>query len=226
MTTGDVDIDGMGATIRLARIIQGLRLLSAMVQTNRSLLSLNFLTHREGAFFLESYSLCEYVVTSTQELVQIVAALLYRRQPASKPDEQLPAHLVRTITDIYCRILSFFQLILEHLTDRAERQDDHAVIPIPGLMFNGTVQIGPCTQGVLFSSSTFYLLGRLDDVLGLDPITRGTGLLSTSQIDVLCDKLDRSEDLTQGKGIMRPADGRRLYARVATVLEQLSANEL
>jgi len=218
-------LDSRTAMVRLTRIVQGLRLRTAMVQANRSLLSLKFMIHREGPFFIESYSLCEYVTTATQDLVQIVAALLNLRQPASKPDELLSAHLVSTMTDIYCLLLSFFQLFLEHLTERAEQSGSNPVIPITGLTFNGKVLTGPCTQGTLFTSSTFYLLGRLDIVLGLDPVTGGTGLLSTDQIDVLCDKLDRSEDLAQRKGIMRPADVRKLYARVAAVLEKLSANE-
>jgi hypothetical protein len=219
-TTSNMGIDGMGAIIKLTRIAQGLRLRSALVQTNRSILSLNFLVHREGPFFIESYSLSEFVMTATQELVQIVTAL-----SICKSDEPSTAYLVSAITDIYSRVLAFFQLFLEHLTDRAERQDDHPVIPIPGLTFNGIILAGPCTQGVLFSSSSFYLLGRLEHVLGLDPMSGGTGFLSTEQIDVLCDKLDRSQDLAQGKGIMRPTDVRKLYARVAAVLEQLSAHE-
>jgi hypothetical protein len=218
-------LDGRTAVVRLKRILQGLRLRAAMVQANRSLLSLNFMIHREGPFFIESYSLCEYVTTATQDLVQIVTALLNLRQSASKHDVLLSVHLVSTIMDIYCLILAFFQLFLEHLTDRAEQNGSNPVVPIQGLSYNGMVLTGPCTQGTLFTSSTFYLLGQLDNVLGLDPVSGGTGLLSTNQIDVLCDKLDRSEDLAQRKGIMRPADVRTLYARVAAVLEQLSANE-
>jgi hypothetical protein len=224
--TSNVGIDDKRLMVTLARIVHGLRLRRAMVQANRSLLSLNRFIHREGPFFIESYSLCEYVMTSAQELSQIVGALLHWPQPALKPGEWLPPYLVPTIIDIYCSILAFFQLFLEHLTDRAERQGDDSVIPIPGLTFNGAILTGPCTQGVLFSSSSFYLLGRLESVLGLDSMSGGTGLLSTKQVDVLFDKIDRGEDLARGKGIMRPADVKRLYARVAAVLEKLSANEL
>jgi hypothetical protein len=224
--TSDVNVGGKGVMARLVRIVQGLRLRSAMVQANRPLVSLNSLVHREGPFFIETYSLCEYVMTATQDLVEIVTILLlYGPQSTCKPDDQSSAHLIPMITDTYCRILSFLQLFLEHLTDRAERQGSDPVVPIPGLTFNGVLLPGPCTQGVLFSSSTFYLLGRLDNVLGLDPMVGGTGLLAAEQIDVLYDKLDRSEDLAQDKGIMRPADVRKLYARVAMVLEQLSTNE-
>ena len=226
VTTSNASIDRKSAIVRLTRIIQGLRLRTAVVQTNRTLLSLNSLIHRSGPFFLESYSLCEYVMTATQDLVQISASLLHRPQSNHESEEHfLSASLVPTITDIYSRILAFFQLFLEHLTDRAERQGDDPVIPIPGLTFNGVLLVGPCTQGVLFSSSTFYLLGRLEEVLGLNPMFRGTGLLSADQIEVLCDLLDRSEDLTRRKGIIRPADVRKLYARVAAVLGRLSADE-
>jgi hypothetical protein len=223
--TSNVGIDDKRLMVTLARIAQGLRLRSAMVQANRSLLSLNCFIHREGPFFIESYSLCEYVMTSAQELLRIVAALLHWPQSAPKPDGKLPAHLVPTIIDIYCHILAFFQLFLEHLTDRAEEQGENSVIPIPGLTFNGTILTGPCTQGVLFSSSSFYLLGQLETVLGIGFTSGGSGLLTTEQTNVLFDKIDRGEDLARGKGIMRPADVKRLYARVAAVLEKLSANE-
>ena len=224
--TSNASIDGKSAIVRLTRIVQGLRLRTAMVQTNRTLLSLNSLIHRSGPFFLESCSLCEYVMTATQDLVQISASLLHRPQSNHESEEHfLSASLIPTITDIYCRILAFFQLFLEHLTDRAERQGDDPVIPIPGLTFNGVLLVGPCTQGVLFSSSSFCLLGRLEEVLGLNPMFRGAGLLSADHIEALCDLLDRSEDLTRHKGIMRPADVRKLYARVAAVLGRLSADE-
>jgi hypothetical protein len=223
--TSYASIDSKNANVRLTRIVQGLRLRTAMVQTNRPHLSLNSLIHRQGPFFLESYSLCEYVTTATQDLEQIAASLLHPPRSNRNSDEQLSATLIPTITDIYSRILAFFQLFLEHLTDRAERQGDDPVIPIPGLTFNGVLLVGPCTQGVLFSSSSFHLLGRLEDVLGLNPMFRGAGLLSADQIEVLCDNLDRSEDLTRRKGIMRPTDVRKLYGRVAAVLERLAANE-
>jgi hypothetical protein len=225
VTTRNMGIDGMGAMGALIRIVQGLRIRSAMVQANRSLLSLTTLVHREGPFFVESYSLCEFVMNAAQELVRIITVLLHSPQSIFKPEEESATYLVSTITDIYCHVLAFFQLFLEHLTDRAERQGRDPVIPIPGLSFNGTVLTGPCTQGLLFSSSSFYLLERLGNVLGLEPMSGGVGLLSTNQIDVLCDSLDGSEDLAQGEGIMRPADLRNLYAKVATVLEQLSVYE-
>jgi hypothetical protein len=203
--TSNVGVDGERLMVTLARIAQGLRLRSAMVQANRSLLSLNCFIHREGPFFIESYSLCEYVMTSAQELLRIVAALLHCPQSAPKPDGRSPAYFIPTIKDIYCHILAFFQLFLEYLTDRAEKRDEHLVNPIPGLTFNGIILTGPCTQGVLFSSSSFYLLGRLETVLGIGSVSGGTGLLSTEQVDVLFDKIDRGEDLARGKGIMRPA---------------------
>ena len=164
-------------------------------------------------------------MTSAQELEQLIAILLSKMDTACRPDEQLPACLLSTIVDVYCRILSFFQLFLEHLTDRAERYASDPVVPIPGLMFNGVVLTGPCTQGVLFSSSIYHILGRLENLLGLES-TFGIGLLSSEQLDKLRNKLDQSNDLAQNRGIMRPADLRKLYAQVATVLEQLSAIEL
>ena len=217
--------NGASTMAGLYRTLCGLRLRRAMVHANKSKMSLNLMIHREGPFFIANYSLCEYVMTATQELVQIATWITCGPQSTCKHDEQLSKCLIPTMMDIYCLILSFFQLFLEHLVAGAERQGENPVIPIPGLTFNGVVLTGPCTQGSLFSSSSFYLLARLENVLGLDPVCRHAGLLSAHQIDALCDRLDRSDDLSKTKGIMRPADLRSLYARVATVMEQLSVNE-
>lgn len=84
---------------------------------------------------------------------------------------------------------------------------------------------GPCAQGVLFSSSIYHILGRLENLFGLES-TFGNGLLSSEQLDELCNKLDQSNDLAQSRGIMRPADLRKLFAQVSAVLEQLAVNEL
>jgi len=225
VSTSDGHLDGTNVIARLTRLLCGLRLRRAMVHANTSKLSLNILIHRSGPFFIASHSLCEYVTAATQELVQFATSLLCGSHSTDKPDEQLSAHLITTVMDIYCHILSFFQLFLEHLTAGAERQGDNPVIPIPDLTFNGVVLTGPCTQGVLFSSSSFYLLERLEIILGLKSASGDTSLLSTTQIELLYDKLDRSNDLAQTKGIMRPADLKKLFARVSTVLEQLSASE-
>ena len=222
---GYFNVDGSSAMVRLLSIVYGLRLRSTLVQNNNTRMNLSLLIHRKGPLFIGTYSLSEYVMTSAQELEQLIAILLSKMDTACRPDEQLSACLLSTIVDVYCRILSFFQLFLEHLTDRAERYASDPVVPIPGLMFNGVVLTGPCTQGVLFSSSIYHILGRLENLLGLES-TFGIGLLSSEQLDKLRNKLDQSNDLAQNRGIMRPADLRKLYAQVAAVLEQLSAIEL
>jgi hypothetical protein len=218
------NVDGSSAMVRLLSIVYGLRLRNTLVQNNRAKMNLSLLIHRRGPLFIGTYSLSEYVMTSAQELEQLVTILLKKMGTSCRPGEQLSACLLSTIVDVYCRVLSFFELFLEHLTARAERYSSDPVVPIPGLMFNGVVLTGPCTQGVLFSSSVYHLLGRLENVLGLDPISEN-GLLSSYQLDELCNKLDRSNGLAQGRGIMRPADVRKLFSQVATILERLSANE-
>jgi len=42
---------------------------------------------------------------------------------------------------------------------------------------------------------------------------------------MLYNKLDKSADLAQNEGIMRPADLRKLYAQAVAVLERLSVYE-
>lgn len=222
---GIIRVDPSSAMVRLLSIVYGLRLRSTLVQTNNSRMNLSLLIHRRGPLFIGTYSLSEYVMTSAQELEQLAAILLSKTGTACRPEGQFSACLLSTVVDVYCRILSFFELFLEHLTDRAERYASDPVVPIPGLMFNGVVLTGPCMQGVLFSSSIHQILGRLEDLLGLGPIS-GYGLLSSDQLEELCTKLDQTNDLAQGRGIMRPADMKKLYAQVATVLEQLAVNEM
>jgi hypothetical protein len=220
-----VGADGSCAMVRLLSIVYGLRLRSTMVQINRLDMNLSLIIHRKGPLFIGGYSLAEYVMLSTQELIHIVSSFVSQPLSTRKHDDQLSACLASTITDVYCRLLSFFEIILEHLTDRAERYASDPVIPIPGLTFNGMILTGPCAQGVLFSSTTYHLLGELEDVLGLGEMSGGNGLLSMTQIDLLYSKLDGSNDLVQSRGIMRPADVRKLFAQVATALERLAVNE-
>jgi len=80
--------------------------------------------------------------------------------------------------DIYSRLVSFFQLFLGHLTDSFERTGTEPVIPIAGLTFNNTIATGPCSQGLLFTSTIFNLLGQLENALGLGSMPISNGLLS------------------------------------------------
>jgi hypothetical protein len=211
--------------LRLVSIIHGLQIRSKIVQSNKSRMDLSLLIQRQGPLFIGTYSLVEYVMVSTAQLVHIVASLLNTSESTHRPSGQVPISLISTIMDVYCRLLSFFELFLEHLTDRAERVATSSVKPIPGLSFNGVVLTGAGTQGTLICSSIFYLLGRVEHVLGLDPTSTDNRLLLTSQIVRLYRKLDQSDGLVQKQGIMRPEDVKSLYMRVATILEQLASTE-
>ena len=222
---GDLSVNASSAMVRLLNIVYGLRLRSTLVQNNHARMNLSLIIHRRGPLFIGTYSLGEYIMASAQEFEQLIAILLSKMGTACRPDGKLSACLLSTIIDVYCRILSFFQLCLEHLTDQVERYASDPVVPIPGLSFNGEVLIGPCAQGVLLTSSIYHILGRLESLLGLES-TFGKGLLSSEQLDELCNKLDQSNDLSQSRGIMRPADLKKLFAQVSAVLEQLAVNEL
>lgn len=220
----DVGAVGSEAMAKLLRIACGLQLRSTIVQSHRSKIDLGLLIHREGLFFIEGYALTEYAMASAQELVQTVTTLMKNPRTAHKPDDQLLACLISTTLDVYTRLLSFFELFLEHLTARTERMGTDAIMPIPGLMYNNTVVKGLCAQGTLFTSTVFHLLGRMENVLGIGS-TQVKGLLSTDQIESLYNRLDESEDLTRETGIMRPADMKSLYAQISTILGQIALNE-
>lgn len=70
-----IAIDATDAMIRLANIDQGLQKRGTLVKDNRSRLNLNMLIYREGALFVESYSLPEYAMDAYQEFLQILTSL-------------------------------------------------------------------------------------------------------------------------------------------------------
>jgi len=218
-------IESSDPLINLLSIVQGLQLRSNTVRLHRSQLDLSHLIQRHGLLFIGTYSLVEYVMISTEELVHIAANLLNTSESTHNSGAQLPLHLISLIIDVYCRILSFLELLLQHLTIAAERIATIPVKPIPGLSFNDVVLVGAGTQGTLICSSIFYLLGRVESVLGLDAASTGNGILSASQIVMLFKRLDNSDGLVQTQGIMRPADVKNLFMRVVIILEQLASSE-
>jgi hypothetical protein len=221
----NITSDSSDAMARLIGIIHGLQFRSIMVRSNKSRLDLSLLVHRQGPLFIGNYSLVEYIMTSTEQLVKVVASLLNPLASTCTPEGNVPDFLVSTIIDVYSHLLSFYQIFLEHLTFRAENTARIPVIPIPGLKFNDVVVTRSATQGTLICSSIFYLLGRVEKVLGLERTATGKGLLSMGQIDMLFQRLDGSDDLAQTRGIMRPADVKKLYLQVTTILEQLALTE-
>jgi hypothetical protein len=221
----NVSLDSSDTMARLIGIIHGLQFRSIMVRSNRSRLDLSLLVHRQGPLFIGNYSLVEYIMASTEQLVQIIASLLDTPDSTYRPAGNVPDYPLSTIMDVYSRVLSFYQLFLEHLTFRAENIASVPVIPIPGLKFNDVVMTGSATQGTLICSSIFYLLGRVEKVLGLESTSAGHGLLSMGQIEMLYQNLDGSDDLAQTRGIMRPTDVRKLYMQMTTILERLALAE-
>ncbi|KEQ68557.1 hypothetical protein M436DRAFT_68038 [Aureobasidium namibiae CBS 147.97] len=213
------------STITLLSMVQGLQLRSNIVRPHRSRLDLSHLIQRHGPVFIGTFSLVEYVMASTEQLLQIVASLVNTSEPLLEPNEKLPTPLVSSIMDVYCRILSFFELFLQHLTNAAERIATTPVKPIPGLRYNGLVLTGAGIQGTLICSSIFYLLGRAESVLGLDTASTGNGIFSACQIVMLYKKLDKGDGLVQTRGIIRPADVKNLFMRVTIILEQLASTE-
>ena len=207
--------------VTLLSIVHGLRFRSNKVQAKRSQLDLSHLIQREGSLFIGTFSLVEYVMVSTEQLVHIGAHLLNTPDSTHRNNGKLSIPLVSIVMDVYCLILAFLELLLECLTHRAEHIATTPVKPVPGLRFDGVVIPGAGSQGTLICSSIFYLLGRAEDVLGL----AGDGLFSASQIAMLERKLDTSDGLVQTKGVMRPADVKKLFMRVTNILEQLAATE-
>jgi hypothetical protein len=66
------------------------------------------------------------------------------------------------------------------------------------------------------------ILERLESALGVEGGGGGRGLLSAEQVDDLWSQMDGSDGVASGYGIMRPADVKALFRKVAVVFERLS----
>ncbi|KAK9241736.1 hypothetical protein V1506DRAFT_549820 [Lipomyces tetrasporus] len=138
--------------------------------------------------------------------------------------EPLFAPLALTITSIFTQLVSLYELILQYITTRVERIATDPIAPIPGLTFGGLPLENPCTQGMLFSEVIVHLLERIERALGIVSVPDGgeVGLLSVRQIEVLWSELDGRRAIIPGHAIMRPANLRRLFGKVAFIFRQLS----
>ncbi|EEU37861.1 uncharacterized protein NECHADRAFT_54889 [Fusarium vanettenii 77-13-4] len=143
--------------------------------------------------------------------------------PVAAAEEPLSAPIALAITSIFTQMASLYELILEHITARVERIATDPIIPVPGFTFGGIPLDRPCTQGMLFSEVIVHLLERIERALGIGPVSVGgeAGLLAARQIQVLWSELDGRREIIPGRTVMRPADLRRLFGKVADIFRQL-----
>jgi hypothetical protein len=213
----------------LSKISLELEFRRVVIEYNRSNLDLDALIYQHGPLFINNYTLGEYLISATQEFLQVSIRLresMESQTNRSFVPSDAPEHLThaqaRDVTSIFMMLLSFYELFLEHLTSRIERISTRPVAPIPGLTFNGRLLARPCDQGVLFCQVALSLLERLENVLGIVAKSDEAGLLSSEQIEDLWSQLDGGDGVASGRGIMRPADVKSLFRKVAAVFERLS----
>lgn len=139
----------------------------------------------------------------------------------------LSAPIALTITSIFVQLISLYELTLEHLTTRIERIAMNPIRPIPRLSSGGLPVAEPCIQGMLFSEVVVHLLERIERLLGIGAVlgSGDVGLLSARQRDVLWSELSGSLSVLPSHGVMRPANVRNTFKKVAVILKQISINE-
>ncbi|KFZ20044.1 hypothetical protein V501_00333 [Pseudogymnoascus sp. VKM F-4519 (FW-2642)] len=145
----------------------------------------------------------------------------------SKPPLLAPIALI--ITSVFIQLISLYELTLEHLTTRIERIAMNPIRPIPNLSSGGLPVVEPCIQGMLFSEVVVHLLERIERLLGIGAVhaSGDVGLLSARQRDVLWGELSGSLSvLLPSHGVMRPANVRNTFKKVAVILKQISIDEL
>ncbi|UPK89598.1 hypothetical protein LCI18_000533 [Fusarium solani-melongenae] len=143
--------------------------------------------------------------------------------PVAAAKEPLPTPIALAITSIFTQMASLYELILEYITARVERIATDPIVPVPGFTFGGVPLERPCTQGMLFSEVIVHLLERIERALGIAPVPVGgeAGLLAARQIQVLWSELDGRREIIPGGSVMRPADLRRMFGKVADIFRQL-----
>lgn len=137
------------------------------------------------------------------------------------------APIALTITSIFIQLISLYELTLEHLTTRIERIAMNPIRPIPRLSSGGLPVAEPCIQGMLFSKVVVHLLERIERLLGIGAVlgSGDVGLLSVRQRDVLWSELSGSLSVLPSHGVMRPANVRNTFNKVAVILLQISIDE-
>lgn len=143
----------------------------------------------------------------------------------SEPPLSAPTAL--TITSIFIQLISLYELTLEHLTTRIERFAMNPIRSIPKLSSGGLPVAEPCIQGMLFSEVVVHLLERIERLLGIGSVlgSSDVGLLSARQRDVLWSELSGSMSVLPSHGVMRPANVRNTFKKVAVILKQISIDE-
>lgn len=139
----------------------------------------------------------------------------------------LLAPIALTITSIFIQLISLYELTLEHMTTRIERIAMNPIRPIPRLSSGGLPVVEPCIQGMVFSEVVVYLLEKIERLLGIGPVlgSGDVGLLSARQRDVLWSELSGSLSVLPSHGVMRPANVRNTFKKVAVILKQISIDE-
>lgn len=204
----------------LAEIQNGLEVRSKVAEHIMPTLDLNAIIYHEGPLFIGQYSLGEYLMKASQDLTHILESFPGSQLTAHESVQDTASRLIPTILVTYSQLLSFYELVLEHLVDRVERIFVEPVVPIPGFTLDSKPVELPCRQGIVFCSTVQNILGRLEQVLGISPVCK-CGLLTSKQIISFWAHLDASNSLASGVGIMRPIDVRNLFMHTQNVLERL-----
>lgn len=216
-------------TYALSKIGLELELRRVVIEYNKATLDLDALIYQQGPLFINNYTLGEFLISTTQDFLHVlnrcqenVSWNINAGSRTSTLAENLPHALACSMTSIFTQLTSFYELFLEHMTNRIERIHTLPVALIPGLTFNGKPLAGPCDQGLLFCHVSLDLIESLESVLGVESKGEEAGLLSAEQIDALWNQLDGSDGVASGRGIMRPADVKSLFRKMAVVFKRLS----
>ncbi|KAH6954015.1 hypothetical protein BKA56DRAFT_706911 [Ilyonectria sp. MPI-CAGE-AT-0026] len=110
------------------------------------------------------------------------------------------------------------------MTTRVGRIATDPIVAIPDLTFGGLLLENPSTQGMLFSEVIVDLLKKIERALGIVAVSDDgeVGLLSVRQAQVLWGELDGRRAIIPGHAVMRPANLRRLFGKLAGIFRQLS----
>ncbi|KAK5155082.1 hypothetical protein LTS14_006037 [Recurvomyces mirabilis] len=230
----------------MSMIFEDLQLRSAIIKTSTVPLDLNAFIYENSPLYINNRTLADFMLEACTNFLHILRRMRSRirmnRNAAIESSDQgdglarrrqddstshLSSALFVGLTNIFRRLLSIHELILDRLTDRIERIESDPVMTIPGLLSVTGETRSACAQGALFCSLSITLLEQMEEVLGVaeEPENEELGILSAEQVQTLWAVVDHSTGVAPGFGIMRPADIKMLLRQSVTVLHRLSTHQ-
>ncbi|KAH7115375.1 C6 zinc finger domain protein [Dactylonectria estremocensis] len=228
-------IDASAALMELSKMNLDLHIRVSTAEMNKANLGFNDLMYRQGALYIDNYTLAEFMLQMSQNFLQVITRIL-----SSRKDPGLLC-ASPTADTLIPKLLSSNHQSQSQQMDQVNQSSYSP--PSYHNHFSGPL---PAPLALTITSIFIQLLSLYELILecitarvervSIEPIApvpglfcdgpgaSQVGLLTARQIKVLWSELDCRRAIIPGHAIMRPATLRRLFGKVAVDLGQISAD--